>query len=68
VLEQAIRVLPERQRTVLVLRDVEGRPAAEVCALLGVSAGNQRVLLHRARTAVRATLAPHRDDLGLAPS
>lgn len=61
----AIRVLPDRQRAVLVLRDVEGRPAEEVCTLLGLSAGNQRVLLHRARAAVRARLLPRLDDLGL---
>jgi RNA polymerase sigma-70 factor (ECF subfamily) len=66
VIEQAIRALPVRQRTVLVLRDVEGWPAPKVCAELGVSAGNQRVLLHRARAAVRATLAPRLDDLGIA--
>lgn len=65
-IEKAIRVLPDRQRTVLVLRDVEGWPAEEVCDLLGLSASNQRVLLHRARAAVRATLAPRLDDLGLA--
>lgn len=63
VLEEAIRALPERQRTVLVLRDVEGWPAEDVCALLDIAAGNQRVLLHRARAAVRATLAPHLNDL-----
>ncbi|MGH3907342.1 MAG: sigma factor-like helix-turn-helix DNA-binding protein [Pseudonocardiaceae bacterium] len=48
-----------------MLRDVEGWPAEEVCALLDVSANNQRVLLHRARAAVRATLGPRLDDLGL---
>ena len=64
-LGKAIRVLPDRQRTVLVLRDVEGRPAEEVCALLGLSANNQRVLLHRARASVRARLTPRLDDLGL---
>ncbi|HEX2299029.1 MAG TPA: sigma-70 family RNA polymerase sigma factor [Pseudonocardiaceae bacterium] len=64
-LGKAIRVLPDRQRTVLVLRDVEGRTAEEVCALLGLSANNQRVLLHRARAAVRARLLPRLDDLGL---
>lgn len=66
VIGQAIRALPDRQRTVLVLRDVEGWPAPKVCAELGVSAGNQRVLLHRARAAVRATLIPRLDDLGMA--
>jgi len=56
MLEQAIRALPDRQRAVLVLRDVDGWPADEVCTALDVSAGNQRVLLHRARAAVRSTL------------
>jgi RNA polymerase sigma-70 factor (ECF subfamily) len=48
--------LPEAQRQVLTLRDIEGIDAAEVCELLGVSAGNQRVLLHRARARVRSIL------------
>lgn len=48
--------LPPGQRQVLVLRDVEGLEAAEVCTLLGISAGNQRVLLHRARSQVRGLL------------
>lgn len=48
--------LPEMQRQVVTLRDVEGIPAAEVCELLGISAGNQRVLLHRARARLRGML------------
>ena len=40
--------LPERQRVVLVMREVQGLSATDVCELLGVSAENQRVLLHRA--------------------
>jgi DNA-directed RNA polymerase specialized sigma24 family protein len=56
LLEQAIRALPERQRAVLVLRDVDGWPADEVCTALKVSTGNQRLLLHRARAAIRSTL------------
>jgi RNA polymerase sigma-70 factor (ECF subfamily) len=63
MLEQAIRALPERQRAVLVLRDVDGWPADEVCTALEVSTGNQRVLLHRARAAVRSTLHCRRLDL-----
>lgn len=51
---QAIDTLPESQRTVMTLRDVEGLDSAEVCELLGLSEGNQRVLLHRARSKVRA--------------
>jgi RNA polymerase sigma-70 factor (ECF subfamily) len=48
--------LPEAQREVLLLRDIEGLPAADVCELLGVSDGNQRVLLHRARVHLRQQL------------
>ena len=48
--------LPEAQRQVLALRDIEGVSAADVCALLEISDGNQRVLLHRARARVRALL------------
>ncbi|HVU72299.1 MAG TPA: sigma-70 family RNA polymerase sigma factor [Mycobacteriales bacterium] len=48
--------LPETQRQVVTLRDVEGQSAEEVCALLGLTAVNQRVLLHRGRARVRACL------------
>jgi RNA polymerase sigma-70 factor (ECF subfamily) len=48
--------LPDVQRQVVLLRDVEGIDAADVCELLGVSAGNQRVLLHRARARLRRLL------------
>jgi RNA polymerase sigma-70 factor (ECF subfamily) len=56
VIRRAISDLPERQREVIVLRDVEGWDADEVCAALRVSDANQRVLLHRARSKVRAEL------------
>ena len=55
-IRDAIAQLPEAQREVLSLRDVEGWTGPEVCAMLGISAVNQRVLLHRARTALRAML------------
>jgi RNA polymerase sigma-70 factor (ECF subfamily) len=48
--------LSDRQRQVFVLRDVEGWTAAEVCDLLQISDVNQRVLLHRARSQIRAVL------------
>jgi RNA polymerase sigma-70 factor, ECF subfamily len=54
--EAAIRELPERQQEVIVLRDVEGWSSDEVCAALELSTGNQRVLLHRARSRVRDAL------------
>lgn len=59
VLGRALNELPERQQQVVRLRDVEGCDAEEVCALLGLSAGNQRVLLHRARAHLRSVLERH---------
>ena len=56
-IDDAIDELPERQRRVVTLRDVEGFSADEVSDLLGISGGNQRVLLHRARTKLREALA-----------
>ena len=56
---EAVAGLPARQRVVITLRDVDGYDSDEVCALLDISAGNQRVLLHRARAAVRLRLADY---------
>lgn len=53
----AIERLSAAQRAVVVLRDVEGLEAPEVCTLLGLTAENQRVLLHRGREGVRRALA-----------
>jgi RNA polymerase sigma-70 factor (ECF subfamily) len=55
---QAVEALSEEQRAVITLRDLVGCSAMEVCELLGITDGNQRVLLHRARTRVRLALAP----------
>jgi RNA polymerase sigma-70 factor (ECF subfamily) len=49
--------LPESQREVVVLRDVEGVDASEVAMILGITDGNQRVLLHRGRARLRLLLA-----------
>jgi RNA polymerase sigma-70 factor, ECF subfamily len=56
LISAAIRRLPPRQQEVIVLRDVEGWSADEVCDALELSAANQRVLLHRARSRVRGSL------------
>jgi RNA polymerase sigma-70 factor (ECF subfamily) len=56
VLLEAIADLPPRQRDVIALRDISGWSAAETCNALGLSETNQRVLLHRARSKVRAAL------------
>jgi RNA polymerase sigma-70 factor (ECF subfamily) len=53
VVAAALEGLPVRQQVVLTLRDIDGQSADEVCALLQISSANQRVLLHRARAAVR---------------
>jgi RNA polymerase sigma-70 factor (ECF subfamily) len=58
----AIDELPPSQRDVITLRDVEGWSAAEVRDALGLSAANERVLLHRARSKVRARLEPYFDE------
>jgi RNA polymerase sigma-70 factor (ECF subfamily) len=54
--EAALAELPDRQRVVITLRDVEGYSSDEVCSILEISAANQRVLLHRARAYVRGKL------------
>ncbi len=51
--EELLERLPAGQRAVLILRDIEGCSAEEACALLAISAENQRVLLHRGRGRVR---------------
>jgi RNA polymerase sigma-70 factor, ECF subfamily len=55
---QAVESLAPTQRAVITLRDLVGLSAAEVCELLELSEVNQRVLLHRARSRVRAALMP----------
>ncbi len=56
LLGSALTTLPPRQCTVVTLRDVQGLTPEEVCEVLGVTAQNQRVLLHRGRAALRKTL------------
>jgi len=53
-----VEELPPAQRSVITLRDLLGIPAEDVCVLLELSEGNQRVLLHRARSRVRTALRP----------
>ncbi len=58
-IESAIAELPEAQRAVITLRDIEGLDTDEICNLLAITVTNQRVLLHRARAKVRQALAHH---------
>jgi RNA polymerase sigma-70 factor (ECF subfamily) len=55
-IRSAIDELPGRQREVVTLRDVDGLSSDEVCQVLEISDGNQRVLLHRGRSRVRQVL------------
>jgi RNA polymerase sigma-70 factor (ECF subfamily) len=59
LIADTIAGLPDGQRIVITLRDVEGWDPADVCSVLKISETNQRVLLHRARSKVRAALEPY---------
>jgi RNA polymerase sigma-70 factor, ECF subfamily len=61
VIGDAVAQLPSKQRDVMVLRDLSGFSSAEVCDLLDVTEANERVLLHRARSRVRAALEEYLD-------
>ncbi len=55
-IRSALDDLPGRQREVVLLRDVDGLSSEEVCQVLDISEGNQRVLLHRGRSHLRTAL------------
>jgi RNA polymerase sigma-70 factor (ECF subfamily) len=61
-LKAALTQLPDRQRLIVALRDVDGHSAEEVCELLGLSQENQRVLLHRGRSRLRKVLEDYFDE------
>jgi RNA polymerase sigma-70 factor (ECF subfamily) len=56
VIAAAIAELPDAQRAVISLRDIEGWSSEEVSEALEITPGNQRVLLHRARNRVREAI------------
>jgi RNA polymerase sigma-70 factor, ECF subfamily len=56
ILRAALDDLPPGQRQVLILRDIDGLSSEEACSVLGISPGNQRILLHRGRSRLRGIL------------
>jgi RNA polymerase sigma-70 factor (ECF subfamily) len=56
--------LPPHQRVVVTLRDLDGWTATEVCEVLGITAVNQRVLLHRARSRLRQDIDAYMRQAG----
>jgi len=62
VVRRALEDLPRAQRVVVALRDIHGWPAADVCGALDLSEANQRVLLHRGRSRLRAVLERYFSD------
>ena len=62
LLAAALQLLPERQRVVVTLRDVHGQTTDEICASLGITPTNQRVLLHRGRARLRTALEDYYMD------
>lgn len=68
VVMRAIEELPPAQREVITMRDIHGWSSQEVCDALSISSGNQRVLLHRARTKVRLAVETELGAVERAPS
>jgi RNA polymerase sigma-70 factor (ECF subfamily) len=56
ILKAALDDLPPGQRRVVMLRDIENLTSDETCSVLGISPGNQRILLHRGRSRLRGVL------------
>lgn len=56
ILAKALDDLPDAQRAVVTMRDVEGLSGEEICEILDITPVNQRVLLHRGRTRLRRAL------------
>lgn len=62
-LDAHIARLPETQRTILILRDMQGLEADEICNILDISASNLRVALHRARQRI-FSMVEHYQETG----
>jgi RNA polymerase sigma-70 factor (ECF subfamily) len=63
-LRDALVELPPRQREIVILRDFEGLDSGDVCDVLGISEGDQWVLLHRGRSRLRTVLESELESRG----
>jgi len=62
VMDEAVASLPDSLRTAFILRDLEDLSTKEAAEVLGISPGNLKVRLHRARLMLREYLANYFDD------
>ncbi|HEX7600967.1 MAG TPA: sigma-70 family RNA polymerase sigma factor, partial [Polyangiaceae bacterium] len=56
IVRREVDRLPEAQRAVVIMRDIEGLDAKEVCNVLAIQETHQRVLLHRGRAKLRSII------------
>jgi len=63
-IDNALKELPQLQRTILSLRDIQGLEMDQICKILDVSESNARVLLHRARSRIREAIDEHQRNQG----
>ena len=57
MIEKLINLLPEKQRTVMLLRDIEEKSYKEIADIMQITEADVKVSLHRARNQVRDAMA-----------
>jgi RNA polymerase sigma-70 factor (ECF subfamily) len=62
IIHQAFEQLPPQQQAILTLYDLQGETMPEICNILGISASNARVLLHRARSAIHQQIHHYQEN------
>lgn len=62
MVREAMSGLPEVQRTVLHLKDIEGFPSKEIAQIMGTGEGHVRMILSRARKALRGEILKALDE------
>lgn len=63
LLEKHLRELPEEQRTLVILRDLEDLSYEEIADITGLPLGTVKSRLHRARVELSSRLGPHLDEI-----